>query len=68
MTVNQMRSRESTRTKFVLPSGMPSISVAIVVDAPSRVMRSIASVPKFAIRRSPFASKASPFGSVPLIV
>ena len=68
MTVNQIRSWESTRTKFVLPRGTPSISVAIVVDAPSRVMRSIASVPKFAIRMSPFPSKASPFGSVPFIV
>ena len=60
MTVNQMRSRESTRTKFVLPSGLPSISVAIVVDAPPRVMRSIASVPKFAIRRSPFLVEGEP--------
>ena len=26
VTVNQIRSRESTSTKFVLPSGTPSIS------------------------------------------
>ena len=60
-----MRSRESRRTKFTLPTGRPSMRSASTREVPSRNMSSRQSVPKLEIRKLPSRSKASPLGSVP---
>jgi hypothetical protein len=60
-----MRFLESRSTKLALPIRSPSMLSASTRVSPSRVMISKQSVPKFEIRMSPFAAKASPFGKVP---